>query len=521
MIRKIVFAAALILITVLVLYQMLNGFNDPFVGTYNTNNNYLQLSARNYLRFGRELWFSLPTYYAGGDLSVSPPLYLHHPPLVFWISALWHWAFGFANWVPRMMFLVFHLVSAFVLFLFVRSVWGRFVGIWSAVSYLVFPLTGIFYKLQFFEQLSLLFTLLTLWFMSLYFRRPSRLILVGTAGLGFFNMLTDWYAGYLFFAVPYLWRFGPKGKARPFISAYLSGLLPALLLYLLQVIRSPGGIGEIVNAFSGRAVASELTVLPFWPVRLAVLSLVRLIIYLSPFSIPALVGLLRFGLNTPFKKQFVAIMAIIGLVNPVILPTATWGHSYFLYYLVPLFAVAFGFSSSRLWPKRPLLAFTFLGVLVIWAYLVTGYKDYQQKKQLWKYDLALSVVDYLIPYEPVAVVNFPGDLLENYFFHPTQSLSFDIKVDQAVKSVYRVILVACGVGECAGVPPLIGLAQTASFNVQPFVIGENRGWLLLATGQAEEIIQPEVWLSARTVGKEPLIIGFYRRIRDRIGGIQI
>src|SRR5436190_1099489 len=73
------------------------GINYPYVGIYNTNNNYLSLAAKNYLRFGFTILKFAPTYFAGQTLPVQIPYYLHHPILIFPLSTIPYMIFGFHN----------------------------------------------------------------------------------------------------------------------------------------------------------------------------------------------------------------------------------------------------------------------------------------------------------------------------------------------------------------------------------------------------------------------------------------
>lgn len=124
------------------------GINYPFTGTYNANNNYLALAAKNYQRFGFVRLKGFPTYFAGGQLPSPVPYYLHHPILIFPLSAIPFMIFGFHNWVVHVTNLLFLLGDIFLIYKIGELVWNRKVGLWAAGLTTIFPMTSFFLEVH-------------------------------------------------------------------------------------------------------------------------------------------------------------------------------------------------------------------------------------------------------------------------------------------------------------------------------------------------------------------------------------
>jgi len=250
-------------------------------------------------------------------------------------------------------------------------------------------------------------------------------------------------------------------------------------------------------------------------------TIVRLIIYLTPLIIPALLVFIKRGLDTLLQRQISVSLLILGMVNLVFLPTATWGHSYFLYYFTPIAAVIFGVLLSELSQRKFRFLIAFLSLFLISGYSVAVSKNYQQQKQVWKYGLATSINSLIAPHETVAVVNFPGDILENYYFHPTFPVSSENLTDYFRLNPHRAVLIACGVDECHDSEPDIVEGLTG-YEIRHYIFGENQAWLILKSDDATSSYTTEtVILNGGLDSRKPYILELYRVIRDLMGGIQI
>ncbi len=402
------------------------GVNAPHVGLYNANNNYLALAAKNYFRFGFLRLGFLPTYYAGATLPTTAAYYLHHPILLFVLSAIPFAVFGFHNWVVHAGTFVFTLGIVAMIYRVGRSVWGTRVAVMAALVASVFPMLTFFWKYMFFEQASVFFALLLLDILIRYVKTKHARLLLGFGLVTFVAALTDWYAGY-FFAILAVFFVGNYRKTIGRVwFAYGVGLVAGFGVFLFAVYAATGGFQELLAAVMVRSVGTELFALPYWPLRLGLLIGLRILIYFTPLAVAGLYmwwEALRSNNKTEMlAKSVLTGLLAYGVVNVVVLPTAAWGHSYFLFLLVPFFAYSIALYLDR-YRKRGRLITLCVMVFVTTSIAVNVLKYKQVEKQLWKYTVAEKVAAVIRPYETIAVLHYPGDVLEQYFFHPTRPIA--------------------------------------------------------------------------------------------------
>ena len=212
------------------------GVNNPYTGLTNANNNYLSLAAKNYIRFGFTGLKLFPTYFAGRTLPSPVPYYLHHPVLVYLLSAVPFMLFGFHNWVVHAANFLFLLGDIFLIYTIGKFVWNRKVGLWAAGLAMIFPMTSFFWKYIFFEQGSLFFNLLIFYCFVRYLKVQKPVYLLAL----FFSAVY----GFHLFAVPlalfvcsHLFAssmiFAPSQTNRSYGSLILGGLTMVGLYFLL------------------------------------------------------------------------------------------------------------------------------------------------------------------------------------------------------------------------------------------------------------------------------------------------
>ncbi len=521
--KKIVFV-----LVIVGLLLTLWGINYPFVGIYNANNNYLSLAAKNYLRFGFANLKFFPTYFAGDTLPLHVPYYLHHPILIFPLSAIPYMIFGFKNWVVHATNFLFLMADVFLLYKIASIVWNKKVGLWAAGLAVVFPMTTFFWKYIFFEQSSLFFNLCVFLAFLSYIKKQTLRSLAAIFVFTFLSGLVDWGVLYLFFPFVALF-FTPYKKfvTKPLI-VYLFATGLSLSIFIISVFLLQGGFGELGNAISTRSYTAELTGLSLWPIRLAIISLVRTLLYFTPVVVLWIWdGARSWKKKETFDlpKMTLLFFTIFGSLNLFFLPTATWGHSYFLFYFIPLFcflgATWFVKREKNVWKT---LIWVF--VIVVASVTVNYLKLEQVKKQLWKYDVAVDIHKSLRPYEQINVVNFPGDLMENYFFHPTIAMKLsDLPLlEKKTRGLvgFRVI-VACE-GTCT--PEELGMIDMLKKRVSviAYHASGNTAWLITQDGsisptrEAEEHVSPTI---KPQIQEGNIFLRLYRQMRDLLNVGQI
>lgn len=505
------------------------GVTLPFVGIYNANNNYLALASNNFLRFGYSTLHFLPTYYVGETLPAKVPYYLHHPVLFFLLASVPIALFGSSNWVVHMMPFLFTLASIVVLYAVIREISGDRIARWSSLCAALFPMTSFFWKYMFFEQASMFFTLTCLFYFIRYLKTENRGYILGLFVSSLLGGAIDWYGGYLLFGFLYLFVIRRDKHTFVGFATYVAGLVLGLSTYAAALYWS-GNVHAVFEGFFARWITSELIGLSWWPVRLTLVALLRLLIYFSPF---AMIGI-WWWLRDKSKKtqgvfssrQLLIVFIILGLVNLVVLPSATWGHSYFLYYLVPFVSYVMGLWIDRVSYRSIVLVWGVVIVQVFWTVSVNGVKISQVTKQSWKHDFGRDVSAVVPMYSRVGVLEYPGDVLENYFGIATTPISsMDVDrwaIGDGHKELGFVVMACksdCGVSENSFIKALSNHQAVAEFHY-----GNNKGWLIGGVRQERGLsIMRKTYENNYQLQRTstPLLLRWYRTIRDILGSTQI
>lgn len=415
---------------VLIVFGLLfgiQGVNDPYVGGYSANNNYLMLSAKNYLRFGIFNLHFLPTYFAGEILPTQPEYYLHHPILMFFVTIPAFAVFGFANWVTHVTPFIFVIISLIFFYLLIREVWNKQTALLSVAVVSVMPLLGFFWKYIFFEQITMCFMLMTLYFLIKYIHKKTHTYLFLFAGSSLLGILSDWGGAYLLMPLTLLLFSSYRKKLIKPVIIYTLIIIFGILFFVWLVNTFGNGVSEYVNnTVLERVAGNELFSLTHVWIRLFGITLSRIGVYFTPLAfIWFIIGLKK--VTVPWKikndKQFILFtLFIIGTINIIFLPNVGWAYAYFLYYWLPFFGLTGALYFQRIKQNKAILIVSLI-LIVLWSGAVQWYKLQAVQKHQWKYDEAERINTLLIPYETVGVYHFPGDLLENYFFHPTKVIS--------------------------------------------------------------------------------------------------
>jgi len=260
------------------------GINYPFVGGYNANNNYLMLAAKNYLRFGFMRLHFFPTYFAGAHLPMPVPYYLHHPILIFLLTAIPFILFGFHNWVVHSANFLFLTGDIFLIYKIGALVWNKKIGLWAAALTAVFPMTTYFGKYMMFEQGSIFCNLLLFYFLYVYLHNQRARYIYFIFLSAFVSGLMDWGVLYVFIPLVVL-AIGTKKNLRKPLLAYLLAAGISIGLFILSVYLLRGGTAELAQAIRVHAYTPTLLTLSFWPIRLLGISILRFVIYFTPFSL--------------------------------------------------------------------------------------------------------------------------------------------------------------------------------------------------------------------------------------------
>lgn len=499
----------LIVLTITAVGFWFIGINEPFVGSYGANLNYFTLAAKNFIRFGYWRLKFLPTYYSGGDLSSNPDFYLHHPVLYYTLISLPFVLFGFHNWVVSVIPIFFSLLTIFWLYKIALFLWNKRVALWSMFLTSVFPIMTVFSKQTIFE-IAILSLLLAVYYYYLLFQKTKKqkylfLMILFT----FFAVLIDWGGAYYFFPFLILYKLllNSKEKRRAVI-AYGLTVFFGLLIFLLQIYLYKRNFDDLINAVLARQINLELFSLPYPLLRLFITTAVRILIYFTPLSF---LGFFIFFREKSVKKLTFLFFLIFGMVNLIVLPAATFGHIYFLLYFLPFFALTLAKVGEKLELKNIKVATVFALSIFFFSFFITLMKWQQIKKQVWRYQAAYDISSQLVPYEVIAVYGFPGDIFEQYFFHPTIPLkSYEEVVNFLTEKPTGTVKVvfACW-GEC-------GSEDYEFINNLPFKIRQfDKAWLIENTQESKISLTDSLLSQIIDYSYDfELVIKIYRLIRD-------
>jgi 4-amino-4-deoxy-L-arabinose transferase-like glycosyltransferase len=207
------------------------GINDPFVGSYNANNNYLMLASKNYERFGFFALHTLPTYTTSSALPAFSDYYLHHPILFFWIAAFSFRILGYANWTAHVMTGMFALASVFMIYLIGKTVWDKKTAVIAGLCALYFPMSAFFYKFCFFEQITLFLNLIVIYSSIRFIQSKQKKWLAAVGISSFVCMLSDWYGAYLVFPFAYMLLTTYKDQTKRILSVYIPSIIFGFLFF--------------------------------------------------------------------------------------------------------------------------------------------------------------------------------------------------------------------------------------------------------------------------------------------------
>lgn len=507
----------------------LQGINLPYTGLYNANNNYLALASKNFIKFGFATLNFLPTYFVGRDLPESVPYYLHHPTLMFLFEAVPFVIFGVSNWVVHVAPFVFTAASLWALYALVRELVDSQTAKWSVAFGVLFPFVSFFWKFMMFEAASLLFTLFVLFFSVRYWKTGNKNLILLIGVVSFLGGATDWYGAYLFFGFLYVLYARKSMRVTRSFIAYVTGTTLGFATYLLALYGT-GNLGAVWEGYSARGFTSELMSLDYWPFRLLIMTLVRLVLYGSPFVLFGIWYWIRKYVNesrSTLLHAVGAILVIIGTISLVVLPTTVWGHSYFLYYLVPFLALSTAMWFVQVMQKSVWIAVMVLVIQIVWSAGIQTVKIHQVAKQAWKYTFGQDIARIVPRYSTIGVLEYPGDVLQNYFSLQTKSMttsSVETWSKAASQSALRHVVVTCS-GACTAVDTRLVESWRRFVGIHTFEYDGNTGWLLDADLPGDSDIGHVQILPfkpyVRPVGALSPIEWAYRKVRDILGSTQI
>lgn len=494
------------------IFYFLYNANLPFVGPFGNNNATYSLQAKNYLQFG--LWRTkLAPVNEVKDGKFQ--YYLHHPPLLQLLTALSYKIFGQNSWWPGRFFPIVSTLASIILMVAVANqIWGKKEKWLTLFFASTSPFLFSFGKIIQFEPLLLC---ITLFFTYLAIKNSSHKLTFPLILLIVTGCLIDWPM-IIFLLAVYL--VGITSKSYKFHMHVHIGFVVLVLFFAYASLLV--GPKELISAFFGRSLGSELFGQLWALPKLIFLLLLRIIIYFTPLSFASAIYLL---LKRKTDKISLIYLAFGGL-NVLLFLNGAYAHPYWLYYLTPFFLFSSVSLTKKIFDQKKWL---WLGIILlitntIFSVLVVRYKDQQVKKALWQNVFIDQITPLLTKDEEIGTSwDFNEELFRYKTGHPIKILWLkeEIFKDTLEEPKWHYFIFSCW-ANCNPKDAKIGETLLEKYNLA-LKEKENRAFLLDLTKPKKGTDQREA--SGETMIKKEsyssLLWQYYRKMRDWLGVNQI
>lgn len=328
--------------------------NFPWIGHHDWNGARFAGIARNYLTYGY-LTTKLGQVVNSG--LVSPDrfvYYINHPPLLPLLLSFSFFVFGESEWSARLVPIVFSLGSILLVFLIVRKLWDKTSALYASFLMVFLPMFAYFGRMVNHEALTLFFVLSVIYSYLLWldaYNRKYFLLMSGGLVLGF---LVDWPAAYI---VPILllhYFVSVRGRNKLIL------VLPAIpvILFILFLWHSVLLKGSVAGGDLFRALLFRLNLSGTEEYYFSISQFIRLEakrvrdLFTPLVGVLSVVWLIRYLIDREKLKNtsnfLVFLLFIFGSIHILIFPNGAWIHDYWLFYLIPAFAISAALSLDYL-----------------------------------------------------------------------------------------------------------------------------------------------------------------------------
>lgn len=405
---------------------LLQGSSFPFVGVNAWNFNTYSQIAKNYVMFGYIQTTFAPIVSVSQILPQEPAYYLHHPQLISIGQSLFFKVFSQSFFTARLPVIIASIISAILIYKIAYGFKGKSYATLCLIVAILIPGFSIFGRMIGQEALVLMFALSTSYFFIKYTQKKLLIFKIFAVLSVFLGTLSDWPFTYFvfFFAI-----FALRTKAaRFYVVLFLISLLTALgFLFYVYILSS--GFSDLYNAFLVRS-PGEVTRLSNWYLNWFATIVLRLTIYLNPLVFAA--GILGVGFILRSKKKtgqlfyFIFCLFLFGSFHILLYPEGSFGHAYWIYYLIPFFVFSAAYFVLGIVEQKKLILVAFL-ISLVYLLLVVNWKTGEARGNIFRYVLAKSISQYLEPYDTVRVnpqSAIDPDLLEYAFSLRTEKGNF-------------------------------------------------------------------------------------------------
>src|SRR3989344_4928433 len=454
-------------------YFLTLGINLPYVGPNATNFNNYSLIARNYNKFGL-----LNTKFAqitsvSRTLPDNPQYYLHHPPLISIIQALFFKILGESFMTGRLPVIIFSILSLVFIYFIGKEIKNKKFALVAVIIYCFIPASSIFGRMIGQEPLVLFFSLASIYLLLKYLKSKSKLMLLLFFISIVLGTLSDWPMIYFSFWTSWFLIFKKEYKLA--VACFAASLLTGIA-FLLNIYYLVHGFSDIIAAFLTRS-PGQLLNLPFWPIIWPLVIFIRLNVYFTPlftlFSLVFLKGFRETNRQNNNTVPIIFVMLFFGLTHIALFPEGSFGHPYWIYYLIPFIVFYSTFTLFKLFSSKKILLAVGLAVNFYFFIRVENWKIKEIQANLWRYDIAKTIEDkYLAPYETISINSnslVDPDMFAYQFNHdvlilnPKDIIKKETNTDHYIYSCF---------GECLKDKNLIELLENKKYVKEKFSQGD-------------------------------------------------
>lgn len=407
-------------------YLLTRGINYPYVGYNAWNYNTYSYIAKNYNTFGFVRTKFAPVTSVAKSFPSKPSYYLHHPQLLYVVMSLFFKVFGDDHWVGRLPVILATIGTVICIYLIGIMLKGKLFGLIALCVSALIPATSIFGRMIGHEAFVLFFAVLSIYFLLLYFKTKSTFFLFFVIISIVLGTLSDWPMTYFTVALaPFLMQ---KKRYRLALLLIATSMATAIL-FLVYILFLTGSISDLQQAFFVRSTG-ELLTYSYWPFRWIGIMILRIILYFNPVVL-LFTGIYIFRLLSWRKKKTITQndlliigLLLFGLIHILLYPEGSFGHAYWIYYLLPF--ITFSSSSvlaSLMKRKNAALLITLFALGLLFTTTVERWKTKEVEGNIFRYSLAQRANEHLIPYETILTNSqsvIDQDLWIYEFNHPAK-----------------------------------------------------------------------------------------------------
>lgn len=417
------------------LYLITKGINFPYVGPNAWNYNTYSLIARNYNSFGYFETKFAPVISVSEKLPDKPEYYLHHPQLLSIIESFLFKFFGEDFWVGRLTVIIFSIGSGLLLFLIAKKMKGINFAITSVIVYTFIPASSIFGRMIGQEPLVLFFILLSIFALINYLKNNKKIYLIIYITSLILGVLSDWPMVYFSFIL-ILYLIYKKRYKLIFLNIFLP--IFTVIIFFIYIFNLLGSFSDLKMAFLVRSLG-ELLTLEFWPLRWFFTILIRFLLYFNPiFVFLAFIYLVKAFFDLKSKKPgeltvLIFILFSFSFFHIILYPEGSFGHPYWTYYSTPFIVYSSSMMFLKIYNKRKYFwLITIFLFSLLFLVKIEDWKTKEMQVNIWRYELAKKINNYLIPYEEI-IMNTDSvidpDIFQYSFLHKTQMIKTLNEVD--------------------------------------------------------------------------------------------